>query len=85
MNKPIDRLVLLRNEDKIRRMLPIAHAYCYVEWREWTGNNYIKSYYDVLLPTGEIIEHAWPNGGTVGGYASDVKVRLSSTLPDWRK
>lgn len=68
-------------------MSGFKHIYCYDEWREWTGNNYIKSYYDVLLQDGTILYHSWPNGGTLNkgreGFDkhSNVKVRLSEGYP----
>lgn len=63
------------------------HGYDYVEWRDWNGNNYIKSYYDVMMPDGSIVKHVRPNAGIlhVGNLRLDkdsgVKVRLSSDLP----
>ncbi len=63
------------------------HAYDYEEWRVWTGNNYIKSYYDVKLPDGSIIHHCWANAGVLRkGFdafmdSSNVLVRLSSSYP----
>lgn len=60
-----------------------THAYDYDEWRPWTGNNYIKSQYDLMLPNGKIIMHQYPNAGMfrvgvlVFDKESNVKVRLS--------
>lgn len=60
------------------------HGYDYEEWRPWTGNNYIKSYYDVLLENGTIIYHLWPNAGSLNrgkhfyDVDSGVKARLSA-------
>ena len=64
-----------------------THGYSYDEWRPWNGNNYIKSYHDLLLPNGKIIMHQWPNAGMfrvgvlVFDKESNVKVRLSKGYP----
>lgn len=63
------------------------HGYDYVEWRLWTGNNYIKSYYDVMLEDGTILEHCVANAGVmrVGmrkfDANSNVRIRLSLKYP----
>lgn len=63
------------------------HIYCYDEWRDWTGNNYIKSYYDLLLQDGTILYHCFPNAGVFKkgreGFDkhSNVKIRLSHGYP----
>lgn len=65
----------------------ITHIYDYGVWREWTGNNYIKSWYDILLADGRIIYHVRPNAGLmrsgplVFDEKSNVKVRLSEDFP----
>lgn len=77
-----------RNAD-IRRIEKLVtdgygeHAYDFHEWREWTGNNYIKSLYDVMLADGTVLYCLYPNAGTlyqkntVIESAMKVKVRLS--------
>lgn len=76
------------DDEKIRSLNRSGHhhPYVYEEWVDWTGNNYIKSYYDVLLPDGEILTHCWPNAGMLNASNgmklkanSGVKARLSST------
>lgn len=63
------------------------HAYDYVEFRPWTGNGYIKSWYDLLLEDGRIIEHVWPNAGQIRvgkviyTKESNVQIRLSEDSP----
>ena len=79
------------DEEKIqKRASQFEHIYDKDEWRPWTGNNYIKSWYDVMLPDGTVIEHFWPNAGNLNHYRgqyvfdenrSDIKVRLSSIDP----
>lgn len=32
------------------------------DWQPFTGT-YVKDWYDVRLPDGEIITHCWPNAG----------------------
>lgn len=72
--------------DKIRRC-GFEHIYYYDEWRVWTGNNYIKSWYDVKLPDGTVLTHMWPNAGTLSGkgqrftVGDGVLVRLSQDSP----
>ena len=84
-NAPLKRLM---DEKKIHRLgFPHAYDYSDGEWKTWTGNNYIKSHYDVLLADGSVIEHCWPNAGKMnkGKYqfeaCHDVKVRLSESAP----
>lgn len=63
------------------------HGYDYFDWRTFNGNNYIKSFYDVKLSDGKIIEFCQPNAGVMRkgdlrfDESSGVKVRLSSTMP----
>ena len=57
------------------------HEYSQTEFKEITGNRYIKSYYDVLLDCGKIIPHQWPNAGKIGGYSDNIKIKLSNTHP----
>jgi hypothetical protein len=63
------------------------HGYCYDEWRDWNGNNYIKTHYDVKLPDGTIIYHCVANAGKLrkGMHVfeehSNVQVRLSESYP----
>lgn len=65
------------------------HIYNYDEWVPWTGNNYIKSNYDVLLSDGTVIEDCRPNAGKMLSYDGrheftehdNVKVRLAKTAP----
>lgn len=63
------------------------HLYDYVEFRPWTGSGYIKSWYDLRLEDGTIIEHVWPNAGQirVGKVIytgeSNVQIRLSDDDP----
>lgn len=76
------------NAEKIARMGDL-HIYDYEEWCTWTGNNYIKSHYDVLLPDGTVLEHCRPNAGVMFEHRGvrefraedNVKVRLSKTSP----
>lgn len=65
------------------------HIYTYDEFRPWTGNNYIKSHYDVQLQDGTIVEYCYPNAGMMNapdgrkfsGEDGGVKVRLSNSIP----
>jgi hypothetical protein len=60
-------------------------------WQPFTPDfDYEKAFYDVLLPSGEIVKHCWPNAGwlnTMFGTmrkwsgTDGVKVRLSATHP----
>lgn len=64
-----------------------THAYNHTDWRPWTGNNYIKSYYDVTLSNGIVLKHILPNAGLLRrgkmilDKESGVFVRLSTDLP----
>ena len=78
------------DEEKIRNLKAAGHEhiYSYDTWVVWTGNNYIKSCYDVRLPDGEIIEFCTPNGGKMNApdgrkWTEDdkVEVRLSKSVP----
>lgn len=82
----------IKRENDEKRIAELAktihpHLYSFDEWIEWTGNNYIKSYYDVMFPDGTIFFHAYPNAGAlhVGQYrltkADNLKVRLSVGRP----
>lgn len=62
------------------------------EWVEFTEDlDYDKVFYDVLLPTGEIVEMCWPNNGFMNAYNNNgqkkwsgkdgVKVRPSLNHP----
>lgn len=62
-----------------------------MDWEEFTEDyDYIKKFYDVLLPSGQIIKHCWPNAGkmiatdTTGRIWSvedNIKVKLSKDRP----
>lgn len=72
------------NRKKIEEYGPnFVHDYSQDEWRPWTGNNYIKSHYDILLPDGTIIEHQWPNAGFIREFegGDNIMVKLSDTHP----
>ena len=65
-----------------------THLYNYHEWLPWTGNHYIKSFYDVMLPDGSVIKYCWPNAGKMnapGGRKfteyDDIRVVLSASSP----
>lgn len=64
-----------------------VHPYSFDEWVTWTGNNYIKSWYDVQVNDDVVLFHMWPNAGKLSGkgqcYSAEdnVKVRLSKTAP----
>lgn len=63
------------------------HIYYCDMWKTWTGNNYLKTWYDVKLSDGTVIEHMWPNAGRLSGKGYDlgvednVDVRLSLDSP----
>ena len=65
-----------------------VHDYSFDEWRPWTGENYIKVYYDVEVQ-GSVIKHCWPNTGLLTSYngrhtfgpSDGVLVRISSERP----
>lgn len=88
-NRTINPIKLRFDTEKVQALEASGpqHPYSYHEWAKWTGDNYIKSYYDVLLPSGKIVKECWPNAGKLksGGYsfdaASNVKVRLSASSP----
>lgn len=63
------------------------HAYSPDEWRPWTGNNYLKVWYDARATDGKIIEHCWPNAGYLKSGSCKfegnrgIMCRVSATLP----
>lgn len=66
------------------------HIYSPDEWREWTGNNYLKVWYDALATDGTIIKHCWPNAGYLMSGSckiagnTGVLCRVSATHPHER-
>lgn len=85
----VDKAKKAFDDEKIRSFESSGHKhnYDYFDWRPWSGNNYIKSYYDVKLADGQIIEFCQPNGGIMRkgdrrfDESSGVMIRLSSTMP----
>lgn len=69
-----------------RQRYGIEHQYSFDTWTPWTGNGYIKSWYDLRFPDGTILRNKWPNAGvflTSRGRideTSGVEVRLSQTF-----
>lgn len=63
----------------------------WAEWRQFTEDfDYEKKFYDVLLPTGEIVEQCWPNSGIMNEInqgrgkfrpQDNIKVRISHRHP----
>lgn len=72
-----------------RKEASYQHDYSFDEWRSWTGENYVKVWYDVLLPDGVIVHGCWPNAGLLTDTSTgntwsstdNVQVRISRTLP----
>lgn len=63
------------------------HAYSPFEWRPWTGNNYLKVWYDAKATDGTIFEHCWPNAGYLMSGSckfegnKGIMCRVSATHP----
>lgn len=61
-------------------------------WQQFTEDfDYLKEFYDVMLPSGDVVKHCWPNAGWMNAINGDgrkwsgkdgVKVRLSETHPE---
>ena len=43
-------------------MATTATAHIATDFVPWDGE-YEKEFYDVLLPSGEVVKHCWPNAG----------------------
>ena len=82
--------------DEAKRQQSLAAMPCSVaapqsDWQDFTPEyDYVKKFYDVLLPSGEIVEGCWPNAGYMNGImqrngkwsgTDGVKVRLSLKHP----
>ena len=46
------------------KTIPLVNRRSDSEWLPFTGD-YDKVYYDVKLPSGEIVPHCWPNAGMI--------------------
>lgn len=61
------------------------HLYTYDEWRPWTGDGYIFSYYDVMTKKGEVIPYMRPMNGKLYNRElcftehDEIMVRLSGS------
>jgi hypothetical protein len=63
-----------------------------MDWQDFDENfDYVKDFYEVLLPSGEIIKKCWPNAGKMNAtdgsgryWESGIKVRpdLENLLGD---
>lgn len=77
------------DERKIKDMADSGHPHQYdrVEFRPWTGNGYIKSWYELQKEDGTIIPFVWPNAGIFQHQgvrydaSSNVKIRLAVQWP----
>lgn len=63
------------------------------EWQPFTENfDYLKEFYDVMLPDGTVLNHFWPNAGKMNAmhgapqkqytHLDNIKVRLSPDHPE---
>ena len=79
------------NEQSSLAAMPCSVAAPQSNWEDFTPEyDYEKKFYDVLLPSGEIVEGCWPNAGYMNGVmqrngkwsgTDGVKVRLSLKHP----
>lgn len=68
---------------KVHGVVPYSHD----KWVDWTGRDYIKSFYDIKLPDGTVLLCHWVNAGRfiVGDITYDkdsgIQVKLSGSSP----
>lgn len=63
-----------------------------MEWTTFTIDfDYDKTFYDVLLPNGDVIPNCWPNAGKMNAFCTNgkvyshtdnIKVRISQNPPE---